>query len=259
MKSDKELTTPASNVPAHMTSEAWGSDVNLGQDIVIAKILPMQGLSELVADGKARMGEMRDSLTGAMIAGIDQMFEFLPFHVEKFWDVLKETYTKDNKPSGEFKWDHSEPLVENPQDPGYNDHLPWAYEENGLKMKRVRRMNFYGLLVSQIKSGESIPYILSFKSTSFKEGKKLLTQMYLRNRRANLPPCGYVIAIKGMKKENDKGKFIIPTIELGRKAAPEEIQECWNWMQLVKKGAVKVDDSDLTTTETTGVEEVGDF
>lgn len=248
MKEAKEETKDVAvkqeaQLPAEMTAQGWGdTGVVMGQDIVLSKILPMQGLSELVADGKARMGEMRDSLTGAMIAGIDQMFEFLPFHVEKFWDIMQEN--GDN-----FKWDRTEPLVEIPGAPGYNDNLPWEYEEAGLKHRRVRRMNFYGLLASQVKSGEAIPYVLSFKSMSFKEGKKMFTQMYLRNRRANLPPCAYVIAIKGAKRENDKGKFIVPTMELGRKATPDEVKQCFDWMQLIKKGGVKIDDSDLKKPE----------
>lgn len=235
------------------TAQGWGDEIVLGQDIVIAKILAMQGLSDLVSEGRAKMGEMRDSLTGGLIAGIEQMFEFLPFHVEKFWDIEKE----DGK--GNYKWDRSEPLVETPGAPGYNDNLPWEYVEAGLKMKRKRRMNFYGMLASQVKSGEGVPYILAFKSTSFKEGKKLFTQMYLRNRRANLPPCAYVVAIKGVKRENDQGKFIVPTMELGRRATPEEVQECFNWYQLIKKGDVKVDNSDLVKDTAPDVEDTGEY
>lgn len=257
MAETKEVTVKEqAPPPAEMTAQGWGdTGVVMGQDIVLAKILPMQGLSELVADGKARMGEMRDSLTGALIAGIDQAFEFLPFHVEKFWDIM----TDDG--AGNFKWDRTEPLVEVPGAPGYNDNLPWEFEEAGLKARRVRRMNFYGLLASQVKSGEAIPYILAFKSMSFKEGKKLFTQMYMRNRRANLPPCAYVIAIKGVKRENDKGKFIVPTMELGRKATAEEVKQCYEWMQLIKKGGVKVDDSDLKKSDgpQADIEETGEF
>lgn len=236
----QEVVKKESQVPAAMTAEAWGADVAIGgQDIVIAKILPMQGMSQLVDQGTAKVGEMRDSLTGALIAGIDQAFDFIPFHVEKFWDVYE---------GGEFT--RTEPLIENPQQAGYNDNLQWQDGET----KRVRRMNFYGLLAGEVEAGTSVPYILSFKSMSFKEGKKLFTQMYLRNRRANLPPCGFVVRVKGVKRENDKGKFIVPVIELGRKANEGEVKEAYNWYTLIKKGGVKVDDSDVKGQEAGNVD-----
>ena len=84
----------------------------------------------------------------------------------------------------------SEPLIEDPTKEGYNDNLPWNDKENGIEIKRVRRMNFYVMLPKQIDAGTAVPYVLSFKSTSYREGKKLFTQMYMRNRKANLPPPG---------------------------------------------------------------------
>lgn len=221
---------------------AWGSDVHLGQDIVLAKILPMQGMSVLVTDGKAVMGEFRDSLSGAKLGSIAEPIEVIPFHVEKFWDIMEEE-------DDDFKWKKTEPLIENPAAPGYNDNLPWADKLDGADIKRVRRMNFYVMLPSEVAAGTSVPYIFSFKSTSYREGKKLFTQMYLRNKRAGLPPPGFTFKIGGVKTKNDKGTFIVPTVELGRKTTPEEISECLNWYKLIKKGAVKVDDSDVSSTE----------
>lgn len=240
----KEVATKAeAQLPATDLVSEWGGDVHLGQDIVLAKILPMQPVSELVADGKATMGEFRDSLSGAKLGSIAEPIEVIPFHVEKFWDVMEED------DDGNFKWARSEPLIENPAAPGYNDNLPWADKVNGVDIKRVRRMNFYVMLPSEVAAGTSVPYIFSFKSTSYREGKKLFTQMYLRNKRANLPPPGFLFKIGGVKQKNDKGTWIIPTIELSRQATPAEISECLNWYKLIKKGAVKVDDSDLTSTE----------
>jgi hypothetical protein len=230
--------------------DAWGDTPKLNtNDIIIAKILPMQGLSQLVSDGKAMMGEFRDSLTGTKLGSIAEPFEVLPFHVEKYWDIMEEDG------SGNYKWVKSEPLVEDPAIAGYNDNLPWNDEVNGAKIKRVRRMNFYVMLPSEIEQGSDIPYILSFKSTSYREGKKVYTQMYMRNRRASLPPPGFLFKIAGVKQKNDKGTFIVPTVELSRRATEQEITSCLAWYKLVKKGTVKVDDSDMQ--ETTSAAEVG--
>lgn len=231
---------------------AWGSEVHLGtQDIILAKILPMQGLSELVADGKAKMGEFRDSLSGELLGSITEPMQVIPFHVDKVWDILEED-------GDQYKWVRSEPLIEDPTKPGYNDNLPWNDTVDGLAIKRVRRMNFYVMIPSQMAKGESLPYVLSFKSTSYREGKKMFTQMYMRNRRANLPPAAYSFMLSGTKEKNDKGTFIVPKIDLDRRVTDAELAECFQWYQMVRKGGVKVDESEEAMSAAETMPEPGD-
>lgn len=244
MSEKKELQVKASAAVSADVADLsqWGTPQPLGQDVVLSKILPMQSTSKLVQDSKAQFGEYRDSLTGERLGSIAEPIVLLPFHVEKFWDIL------EPNEKGDFKWVRTEPLIENPASPGYNDNLPWMDKVNGVETKRIRRMNFYVLRPQEIAEGTSIPYILSFKSTSYKEGKKLYSQMYMRNRRANLPPPGYLIILGGRKEKNDDGSWIVPEYELGPKASAEQIQEALNWFKMIKQGGVKVDDSDLQDT-----------
>ena len=238
MESSKSLVTKEAGALTTESLSDWGNDVYLGKnDIVIPKILPMQGLSQLVADGKAMMGEFRDSLSGEKLGSITEPIAIIPFHVEKVWDILEEE--GDN-----YKWVRSEPLVEDPTKAGYNDDLPWNDKVDGIEVKRVRRMNFYVMIPSQIDAGTAIPYVLSFKSTSYREGKKLFTQMYMRNRRANLPPPGYTFVLSGVKEKNDKGTFIVPKLDLAAPTTQEYMRECLTWFNLIRKGEVKVDTSE---------------
>ena len=105
------------------------------------------------------------------------------------------------------------------------------------------------MLPSQIDEGTAIPYVLSFKSTSYREGKKLFTQMYTRNRKANLPPPGFTFVLSGVKQKNDKGTFIVPTLELGPATPANQVAECLSWFKLIKKGGVKVDTSEDATID----------
>lgn len=217
----------------------WGAPNMKSSDVVLAKILPMQASSVLVTDGKATMGEFRDSLSGVKMGSIAEPIEVVPFHVEKYWDIMEQ--------EGEnFKWKRSMPLIEDPTKEGYNDGLAWEGEDLGVPVRRVRRMNFYVMLPSEIAAGTSLPYIFSFKSTSYREGRKLWTQMYVRNYRAKLAPCGYTIKIGGKKEKNEHGVFIIPNYELGRRINEQEYAECKQWFSMVKKGGVVVDESDVT-------------
>ena len=73
--------------------------------------------------------------------------------------------------------------------------------------------------------------------------------MYMRNRRAQLPPPGYTFKLSGTKRKNEKGTFIVPTVELSRRSEMAEITECFEWYKLVQSGQVKVDNSDLEKPE----------
>jgi len=238
--SKKELAKATGTALAVEGSQAsdWGEEYVGTTDILIPKILPMQGLSQFVTDGDAVIGEFRDSVSKTKIGSIAEPFVFVPFYVQKTWDILEEN------DEGEFKWSTSIPLVENPMDKDYNDNLTWQDVVDGVKVKRVRRMNFFGLLPSEIAKGESMPYVLSFKSTSFREGKKMFSQMYMRNKRAGKAPCAYAFVVGGTKEKNEKGTFIVPNVSLGRESTPEEIQECFSWFKTIKKGGVRVDATD---------------
>lgn len=225
--------------------QEWGGEVFVGSnDVVIPKILPMQGLSDMVVEEKAKIGEFRDSLSGDLLGSIADPMVIVPFYVQKAWDILEE----DDE--GDFKWTETIPLIENPLEAGYNDNLPWEDTVNGIKIKRVRRMNFFVLVPKEMEKGNSIPYILSFKSTSLREGKKLFTQMYVRNAKARKAPCAYAFVLGGTKQKNEKGTFVVPTVTLGRESTPQEMAEALEWFKTIKKGKVKVDDSDLTGKQT---------
>lgn len=232
----------------------WGAPEVLGQDILISKILIMQPSSEMVADGKANLGEFRDSVVGTKLGDQVTPIEVIPFHLQKYWDIHTEE-------GGQYQWTRSEPLIENPVAKGYNDNLPWQDVENGKPIKRVRRMNFFVLLPSEVVNGQSLPYVLSFRSTSYTEGKKIYSQMYMRNKRANLQPAGYTFKISSVKQKNEKGQsWFVPTVELGRRATSAEITDAYHWYKTVSSSSgIKVDDSDVAEKDTTSSDGAGDY
>lgn len=239
MAKKQEVAVHKANEIAPLEASAWGDEFVGTSDVVIPKILPMQGLSQLVIDEKARIGDFMDSVSGEKLGSISEPIQIIPFMVQKFWDIMEE----DDE--GNFKWVKSEPLIENPLEKGYNDNLPWSDKIDGVEVKRVRRMNFFCLIPKELAKGNDIPYILSFKSTSFREGKKLFTQMFVRNKKAGLAPCAFSFILAGVKQKNDKGTYVVPTLSMGPKATNEEVAKAFEWYKLIKGGGVKVDDSDL--------------
>ncbi len=252
----KEVTVKQQNQVALSREELvneWGVPTVQSQDLVVPKILPMQGLSKLVVDRKAQIGDFRDSMNGKLLGSIDKQMEFIPFYLQKVWDI------QEQQGDGSYKYARTIPLVEDPISKDYNDNLPWEGEgtdKDGktVRVKRIRRMNFFVLLPEDVKNGTAFPYVLSFKSTSLKEGKKLYSQMYVRNLRAGLPPAAMLATMGGIMQTNQKGSFVVPSVSFGRNATQEELTECLSWLKMVRKSNVKIEEGD----EATVVEETGD-
>jgi len=224
MSKNQEVTkTESTAVAAQMDMGAWGNSQVSSKDIVIPKILCMQGLSELVSDEKAKMGDLVDSMSSEVIGNCDKKpVEFIPFHLEKIWIVSK------SNGSG-YEFDHIENVT--PENEGR------AYEEtvDGVNYKNEYCMNFYVLRPED----KSLPYIVSFKGMSRKAGKMLATQMFVRNAAAGKIPPAFVMELSGNKEKNDKGTFYTLQTKVVRESTDEEVASAFNWYKTVNAGGTK--------------------
>lgn len=226
----------------------WGTDVNVGKDLLLSKVLTMQAMSDLVTAGDAKIGEFRDSITHELLGDITNPTEFIPFHCRKMWDILE-----SEGPNSQPEWVKSVPVVEDPTKPDYNDNWEWTVEENGKLQKRVRRLDFFCLLVSQLKAGTAMPVTLSFRSTSYKSGQILLNQMYVRNKMLGKSPASIIMSLSGEKVKNDKGTFIVTKVTPVRASDKNYELAAFDWFKLITKSNVIIDDSDLKEADTTPV------
>lgn len=223
----QEVTTAQESVPAvSQNLDAWGQSEISQQDIVIPKILCMQGLSDLVADGKAKMGDFVESLSGDVIGSIDEPIEFVPFHMEKIYII-----SKREKGASRFEFDRIEKVE--------GQEYPFEDEVGDIQFKYEYCLQFYAL-----RPGDTtLPVVLSFKSTSLKAGKVLATQMYVRNRAAGLVPPAYTMKLSGRKEKNDQGTYIVMDVKQAGKTSEDMVNECLNWFQTIQAGKAKVDTS----------------
>ncbi len=250
----KELETKKSGELAASDTESWGqSPIVTAQDIVIPKILPLQHMSEKVTQGKGKYGEFRDTLSNNLFGDLAQPVEFVPFHVEKKWLEFEMIPKKGGAPKREYRG--TVKIQDNPTQPGYNDELP--LREEGLE--RDRCMDFYVVVPSEVAAGEALPYVISFRRTSLKGGKKLMTQMYVRNRAAGKVPAATVMKLVGTDTSNDDGSYIVQDVELGRAATNEEVIAAKYWYDIIKKGGARVDESEFKEEADKPVKTVGDL
>jgi len=235
---EKQLAPRQTNAvaPASMMNSQVTS-----QDIIIPKVLAMQMMSKKVIDDEASFGEFRDSLENELLGSIKQPMEFLPFHMEKVWIeyVLQPAPTPGQQPKKKYL--RTLPIITDPSSPDYNDN--WRYEgENNIVRDRV--MNFFCLLPSQLELG-GMPYIISCRRTSLRAGKKLATQMFVKNMMAKKEPYAVVFDLLAEKTSNDQGTFVVLDVKPKRQATAEEKAAVEGWMKMIAGGAVKIDNSDV--------------
>ena len=225
-KENTEVVTTEKNEVVNVEADLneWGDSGISSKDIIIPKILCMQGLSDLVADGHAKMGDFVDSLSNEVIGSIDSPVVFIPFYMTKVWIVSR---LKNGESNYEF---------EKYVDANISGELPFEEMDGEDSIKNEYALQFYVLLAHDM----TMPYVITFKSTSLRAGKVLSTQMYVRNRAAGLAPAAYKMLLGGKKEKNDKGTFVVMEVKASGKASQEEIANCLTWFKTVKQGNTKV-------------------
>jgi len=252
----KDLTTKQSNLPTQAENlNEWGASPMSSKDLVLSKILPMQMMSKKVIDGKGTFGELRDSVNNEKMGGFEKPLEFIPFKMEKVFHVSE----IDDK--GKKKYLKTVPITPD------NENLPWEDTEDGKKISRDYTLNFYCVLPAQIKpdlaeqGGGVLPYIVSFRRTSLRAGKKVATQAYAANAAMGKPPAATVMSLSVVKTSNDLGTFAVLDTSAARLSTKDELATAFFWFKAMKSMNVKVDDSDLTeeTTSSADLHEPSEF
>jgi hypothetical protein len=204
-------------------------------DILISKILLMQPTSSFVGDGIATLGDYRDSVTKEKIGSINDPFKFVPFHFTKCWDIIA--------PGG--KWLRREPF--NPGD----ESLAWEFQEGDLTMKRVKRLDFFGFVPKDEGFTEELPKIVSFRSTGYREGTKILTQFQMNIGKRRLP-WSDVWEISGERLKNAENQsYCVPQVQMVGVSDQDTVKHCMTWYKTIKTmgSKVVVDESEHTQSE----------
>lgn len=212
------------------TADSWATPQMSADDLVIPKILAMQGLSDAVTNGTAKFGEFRESIGNNLIGSIEKPFEFIPVFAQKLWLVFDATTKKK-----EFL--KTVPLTEANKDHPFEGLNP----ETKKNEQWQRVYSFYVLLPDEVKAGSSMPYIINFKGTSFQAGKILFTQSFIINARTGGNPASLVMRLHGEKQSNDMGTFVVMKTAIARKSSAAEIAEALKWNGLLQTLSVKPD------------------
>lgn len=233
--------------------ESWGSEGTDNSDILIPKILLMQGLSQYVAQEKAQMGDLVDSVTGEVLgSGREKDFsavKIIPLMQFKNWTH----YLKVGD-----KWEYKGTEMWNATNAGTPRYE--EYQKDGQTYRSDSALNFYVLVVNDNKV-QDLPYLVSFRRTSFRAGQKLVTHFtkcqLAAKAGAPIPPAATTFDLASRKVQNDQGTFYVFDLFGTSPTNGDWMPTAYSWYQTLKAGSHKVDESDLHVVEPTTEEDVG--
>lgn len=216
------------------------ADVDV-QDIIIPKLLLMQQMSVLVAEEKARSGEIRSSLDGKLVAEKGGEIEFIPFKMYKTWVVISD--------KGNEFIEQVPVTVANADRP--REEQRTFVDDEGKEFKKsvlnYMAINYYCLLPQEIEEGIFMPYVISFRSTGYMAGKTLETHR-ARLKEFRKPLCFRTFKLTASPRENDKGKFFAYEVSESRNTEDSELSAVKHWKSIIDQG-VKVDESEFVDKE----------
>lgn len=242
----------------------------LGSDLVLEKILLMQGLSELVGQRKAQLGDIVKSVSHVKLGDIETPIQFVPLTFKNKW-MLQEFIPGKEKP--EFRGMEERNAK--------NENYDWNFDKDGTKWRRVKVLEVFALLMSDIEAqkdvkaaieaGETpdldstlLPVVISFRSTSFKGGQSIVTHFakaaQLTAEHGQLiKPYGYWMELSAHPDKNDKGSFFVYKTKTGKKIEGEALAAAERWVAtLSTRTDIRVDESDeVSAGESSGVDSGG--
>jgi len=262
MKSEKKgLVKREETLPSTELHEGdWGSEGMQASDVLIPKLLLMQGQSDLVNAGKATAGDIVKSTTGEVVASRGEPLAIIPIMTSKSWRIMEAEGQR-------FEFRRMEEWTVE------NDKRVLEWEEKGTKWRADRTLNFYVMLPKDIVAEREVfamldkgqtpenvsiltPCLLQFVRTSYNAGKKLITHFAMA-RQFRRPPAAWWLNLSSDATKNDQGHYYVFNVEAGGLTAIEDLRKCREWYDIIRATDVKIHEPE-TAEECQPVEAVND-
>lgn len=221
-------------------------------DVLMPAILLMQGLSEMVGEEKAQIGDMVKSTTRTIIGNKQKPVPFIPLMTFKTWRNFEKAGEK-------FEFRGQDPYFEKDKD------LPWTFERDGKQWRRDKTINVYALLVDDVLGEEKaikalketgeiptadqalLPVLISFTRTSFTAGKTMSTHFAMAEN-YGYPPAAVIFNLKSKMEKNEKGHYCVYELERAGKTEGTHLEMAKKWFGVLRAGKLRVDESAMTET-----------
>lgn len=204
-----------------------------GSDIIIPRLLVMQGLSTFVTEGKAKFGEIVDSLTLEALGGLGKETNFVPLIQFKTVGYYEKQGTANPKFIRRENWDAAK-----------HANLEWEFVENGKTIQANQELNFYVMLERDLEQPGTFPYLLVFRRAGYRNGKKLMNH-FMQTQARGFAPIGGIFALTSTKQVNDDGQvYSVFDLRPVGNTPGEYAPLLMEWVKTLSKGQHKVDATD---------------
>lgn len=197
---NKEVATKGTTAVGAPINFSFGADNLISQDIRLPKILLMQAMSDYCLSGKARPGELVESFEGSKLGDRKTPVQIIPFYFTNTWTVKKLV-------NGKYDFHAIE-------DRGGSD-IRREYKEvkDGVEYSNHRTLNIFAL----IKNGNTaVPYMISFMNSSFKSAAQPFLNKTQLIKAEGKAPAHYTWNLGVDDDGNDKGKWVVFTLETAK-------------------------------------------
>lgn len=224
----------------------------LSSDIIIPKLLLMQGLSDFVTERKAGLGDVVRSTTVEKLGNPETAIDFIPLKATMGW-IEQEKVGQ--------KFEYRKAVARTAQ----NENYPWSFWRNAngaefdrpgqmgaTEWRRVKTIDVFALLPSDIDAFEKemakakstgempdltktiLPVVISFRSTSFNAGKTVATFFAQVAEMATHAPqvrsYAYTLPLGCVAEKNDKGSFYIFKVGQPKKLDAKYLPYAERWV-----------------------------
>jgi hypothetical protein len=203
----------------------WGLEEQVidSKDVILPRVWLMQALSKLVAEDEvASAGDIVNSVSEEIIAPSGEWLKVVPVKFEKLWFVMSKTEDKPDL----LAIEPVTPLNASREREGTYEGQPCSFNY---------ALRFYLLL-----EGEDLPAVVTFKSTSLRAGKQLLTEAYVKNIKAGKNPASRYLALSSQKQKNDKGVYYVFAVKAMEETPIDVQREALQWVNTLKKEVPKI-------------------
>ena len=230
---------------------AWGEETYDNSDILIPRLLLMQGQSDFVASGKAKVGDIVKSTTGQVYGDATSPVSVIPLSMWKDLTVEKHNGKK-------WEYAYMEKTLKDSEREWTNKEGTW---------RRNTNLNFFVILakdagreqeaLAAMEKGETpdvdafvMPCHLKFTRTSYNTGKKLATHFAIMQQ-FKKPAAMKMFNLGAKRMDSDEGPYQVYTLEEGDKTPVEFMYTAKKWYDILAKSKndVKVHDASVAEPE----------
>jgi hypothetical protein len=239
-KESKEIEVKKEN-PVSTEVAEWGESDTIAGDILIPKILLMQGTSEFVASEEAETGHLVNSVTKEKLGSArEKDFEaikVIPLRVQNVWMEYEKLGDK-------LQFNGMVPRTQS------NDNLPLEYvSDEKVPCRRDKTIMLFCLLEKDLKEDFPMPYVITFKRTSYQAGRAISTHFskcdMARRMGKVVPPFATTFELGGRKKSNDQNTwYVFDWTGEKHKTVPEAMELASQWEKTLRTQQVAIDESD---------------